>query len=141
VGKLGHLLLPRPLRRERSPGATRAAAVVERLRTPRAGGWAFGRLARDYNGIHCWPGYARRFGFRTAFLHPQRIAGLCMARLDGPRSEAQTLELWLKGPVCYGEEAALSANARDGAAEFGVALAGESRMAPLGSWQGAAAPV
>ena len=60
-----------------------------------------------------------------------------MARLEGPRSEAQTLELWLKGPVFYGEEVALSANGRSGAIQFDLALAGDSRMALLGSWHGA----
>ncbi|MFZ2650684.1 MAG: hypothetical protein WA210_11340 [Burkholderiaceae bacterium] len=123
------------------PPDLRGAAVVEHLRMPSGGGWAFGSLTGDYNGIHCWPGYARRFGFRTAFLHPQRVAGLCMTRLEAPRSEAQTLELWLKGPVYYGKDVALSANAHDGAVQFGLALAGDSRMALLGSWHGAAAPV
>jgi hypothetical protein len=52
-----------------------------------------------------------------------------------------TLELWLKGPVFYGEEVALSANTRDGAVQFGLALAGDSRMALRGSWHGAVAPI
>jgi acyl dehydratase len=124
-----------------APPDLRDAAVAQRLRMPPGDGWKFGSLTGDYNGIHCFPWYARRFGFRTAFLHPQRVAGLCMARLAGPRSEAQTLELWLKGPVFYGEEVALSANARDGVVQFGLALAGDSRMALLGSWQGATAPI
>ncbi len=121
------------------------ASLVERFRTPPGGGWTFGSLTGDYNGIHCWPWYARRFGFRSAFLHPQRAAGLCMARLAAshavPRSEAQTLELWLKGPVFYGEEVALSAKTDDGAVHFGLALAGDSRMALLGAWPGAAEPI
>ena len=124
-----------------APPDLRDAAIAERFRMPPGGGWAFGSLTGDYNGIHCWSWYARRFGFRTAFLHPQRVAGLCMARLAGPRTEAQTLELWLKGPVFYGEEVALSTTAREGAVQFGVALAGDSRMALLGSWHGAAAPI
>jgi hypothetical protein len=115
------------------------ASVVARFAMPRGGGWNFGSLTGDYNGIHCWSWYARRFGFRSAFLHPQRAAGLCMTRLEGPRSEAQTLELWLKGPVFYGEEVALSADVRDGAVQFGLRLAGDSRMALLGSWRSGAA--
>jgi len=43
--------------------------------------------------------------------------------------------------VFYGEEVALSANARHGAVQFGLTLAGDSRKALLGSWHGAAAPV
>ena len=124
-----------------APPDLRDAAVVEQFRMPLGGGWAFGSLTGDYNGIHCWPWYARRFGFRAAFLHPQRAAGLCMARLEGPRSVAQTLELWLKGTVFYGEEVALSAKTREGGVQFGLALAGDSRMALLGSWHGAAAPI
>src|SRR6185369_8010097 len=36
---------------------------VDRFRMPGGGGWAFGKLTGDYNGIHCWNWYARRFGF------------------------------------------------------------------------------
>ncbi len=47
------------------------AGVVDRLRMPVGGGWAFGKLTGDYNGIHNWDAYARRFGFRSALMHPQ----------------------------------------------------------------------
>lgn len=61
---------------------------------------AFGRFTGDYNGIHFWDAYARRFGFARALYHPPRVLGECLARL--PRvvdGERQRLDVWLKGPV------------------------------------------
>jgi hypothetical protein len=64
--------------RAQSP-ALSELTVVDRFPIPSSGGWGFGKLTGDYNGIHCWPWYARRFGFPTAFPHPQRVAGICLA--------------------------------------------------------------
>ena len=67
---------------------------------PRGGGYAFGRLTGDYNGIHLFDGYARRFGFTRAFLHPLRAVGQAIARAPGePRGGPVTTEVWMKGPV------------------------------------------
>jgi hypothetical protein len=112
-----------------------AAAVVDRFAMPQGGGWSFGRLTGDYNGIHMWNWYARRLGFRAAFSHPQRATGLCLARLQGPQSEAQTLELWIKGPVFYGADVSVSALADDRGVRFGLALTGDPRVAIAGDWQ------
>lgn len=122
---------------------TRAAAapdlsrssVMERFQVPRSGGWGFGKLTGDYNGIHWSSWYARRYGFRSALLHPQRAAGMCMARLRGPESQAQALDLWIKGPVFYGARVVLkSAGVTDGI-QFGLSLEGDPRSALLGRWQ------
>jgi hypothetical protein len=111
------------------------ASEIERFQMPRRGGWRFGGLTGDYNGIHTWPWYARRFGFRTAFPHPQRVAGMCMARLRGPESDAQILELWIKGPVYYGANVVLSATTNDQGIQFGLSLDGDHRAALSGRWQ------
>jgi len=114
------------------------APVVERFRMPQGGGWHFGTLTGDYNGIH-WAGwYARRLGFRAAFPHSQRVAGMCLARLRGPTSAAQTLRLWIKGPVFYGAEVVLNAAAIDQGVQFGLSLDGDQRVALLGQWQATA---
>jgi acyl dehydratase len=91
----------------------------------------FGRLTGDYNGIHLSDWYARLFGFRGAFHHPQRVLGQCLARLPR-RSRAQpvTLDAWLKGPVYYGPKVMLRASA-DGSA-FALFVQGDERPAILG---------
>lgn len=111
------------------------APVLERFSMPQDGGWHFGKLTGDYNGIHWGKWYARRLGFPAAFPHPQRVAGMCLARLRGPQAEAQTLQLWIKGPVFYGAKVALSAAAIDQGVQFGLSLDGDQRFALSGQWQ------
>lgn len=110
-------------------------SVVDRFPMPKSGGWGFGKLTGDYNGIHYWPWYARRLGFSTAFLHPQRVAGMCMARLREPDAEAQTLALWIKGPVFYGVDVVLNATKSDDGLCFGLSLEGDQRAALIGHWR------
>lgn len=110
------------------------APAVDHFRMPRGGGWAFGKLTGDYNGIHCWNWYARRLGFPKAFAHPQRVAAMCQSRLAGPDTEAQTLHLWIKGPVFYGADVGLSAAAGEEGVRFGLSLQGDVRSALLGHW-------
>lgn len=115
------------------------APIVERFRMPVGGGWAFGKLTGDYNGIHCSNWYARRLGFPRAFPHPQRVAAMCQSRLAGPDAEAQTLDLWIKGPVFYGAQVVLKAVAAGDGLRFGLALQGDARNALLGHWRAGAA--
>lgn len=111
------------------------AAVVERFSMPRGGGWRFGTLTGDYNGIHWAKWYARRLGFRAAFPHPQRVAGMCLARLRGPQSEAQTLQLWIKGPLFYAARVVLNAATIHQGVQFGLSLDADHRVALSGQWQ------
>lgn len=115
-----------------------AAAKVAAFRTPKSGGWAFGGLTGDYNGIHWWPAYARGFGFKSAFMHSQRAVGLCLARLGLPDEQAGTLTLWIKGPIFYDADVILSAVQEQNGVQFGLALAGDPRQAIVGSWSAAA---
>lgn len=123
-----------------APGVAEAP-TIDRFRMPAGGGWAFGRLTGDYNGIHCWNWYARRMGFPRAFSHPQRVAAMCQARLAGPDTEAQTLDLWIKGPVFYGADVGLNAVQGEEGLCFGVSLAGDARSALLGCWRAGAQPL
>ena len=78
----------------------RGEISTARWQAPRGLGWRFAALTGDYNGIHYWTWYARRLGFRRAFLHPQLVLGQCMARLEmRPSSGPERLDAWLRGPV------------------------------------------
>jgi hypothetical protein len=113
-----------------------APASVERFRTARGGGRAFAQLTGDYNPIHLWPAYARRMRFADASLHPQRVAGMCLARLPRPASDAQTLDLWIKGPVFYGASVTLGVAPEVDGTQFGLFLEGDPRPALVGRWEG-----
>lgn len=123
---------------------------IERWRMPEGGGMAFGKLSGDYNGIHLWGWYARRFGFRHAFFHPQRVLGQCVARVPAlDPAEPQQLDAWLKGPVFYGAQVALRVAAEQDGALFALnvnddsrpAIVGRLRRAMAGSRLGDEAPV
>ena len=58
-----------------------------------------------------------------------------MARLRGPESDAQTLELWIKGPLFYGANVVLNAATDELGVQFGLSLDGDRRAALLGRWQ------
>jgi hypothetical protein len=116
------------------PGPIGDEDEVARWRTDRGGGLRFSSVTGDYNGIHCWNGYARLFGFRGAFHHPHAVVGQCLARLPAPPAAAQRLDLWLKGPVYYGTEVALAARAEAEGVAFALAPAGAERPALLGRW-------
>ena len=114
-----------------------AAQMLATFHTPKAGGWAFGGLTGDYNGIHTWPAYARRFGFKSAFMHSQRAVGLGLAHLGRPNREPGTLSLWIKGPVFYDTDVILSAAQQPNGVQFGLSLAGDPRHAIVGTWSAA----
>lgn len=126
-----------------APALARAPEVGEqeiaRWRTAPGAGLRFGRLTGDYNGIHLWTPYARLFGFRGAFQHPQLVLGQCLARLPALDPEApQRLDAWLKGPVFHGSPVVLSGSAAGAAASFGLFADGDARPAIVGSWSAGA---
>lgn len=110
------------------------STATQRFEIARGGGRAFAKLTGDYNPIHLWPWYARRMRFPDAFSHPQRVAAMCLARLPRPDSDAQSLDLWIKGPVFYGACVTLGSAAADGGTEFGLFLEGDPRPALSGWW-------
>jgi hypothetical protein len=111
------------------------AALVSSWRLPNGAGWRLARMTGDYNGIHHWHWYARRFGFRRAFFHPQMIAGQCMAQLRGPvPEEPQQLRLWLKGPAYFGADVSLRAAETGQDCVFALTVQGDERPALLGHW-------
>lgn len=97
-------------------------------------GWRFGGLTGDFNGVHMSDGYARRFGFKRAFHHPQLIIGQCLARLPAPASARQELETWVKGPVPYGVDVRLHATTEATRTTFAVFADEETRPAIVGRW-------
>ena len=99
--------------------------------------WQFGRITGDYNGIHQWDAYARRLGFDAAFAHSQRLVAQALAHLPPLNSEAQELDLWIRGPVAYGSAATLRQRPEPAgdAITFGLWRAGDARAALLGNWR------
>lgn len=93
----------------------------------------FSRWTGDYNGIHRWRWYARMFGFRRAFAHPQSPALQCLARV-GAADVPCRLDLWIKGPVSYGSQVELRRPAHRGgdAGAFWLHVDGDSRPALVG---------
>jgi hypothetical protein len=98
----------------------------------------FGVFTGDYNGIHLWDWYARRFGFRRALYHPPRVLAECCARLPGyDDSGPLRLDAWLKGPVAHGARVRLRATTGPDATTFAV-FAGDDRPSIVGRlspWQ------
>lgn len=107
--------------------------LVDQWRMPAGGGWRFGGLSGDYNGIHLWGWYARRFGFPRAFFHPQRVLGQCVARLPAlDPAQPQRLDAWLKGPVYYGAQVSLRAGPEKDGTAFALYMNDEARPAIIG---------
>lgn len=111
------------------------AAAQYRFVIPGDKRWEFGAMTGDYNGIHQWRWYAKLFGFPAAFSHPQRTAGQCLSRLRAPDAAAQTLDLWIKGPVFYDAAVELNARQDEDGVRFGLSLAGDPRAALIGHWR------
>ena len=119
-----------------SPALDDACTKSAQWRIDASGRWRFCALTGDYNGIHHSGWYARRFGYPTAFAHPQRVAAQCLAHLSSPGPAPQQLDLWIKGPVYYDRELILrqsSRDARDGH-NFALWITGDARPALVGSW-------
>ena len=107
--------------------------VHARWRMPSGTGRRFGALTGDYNGIHLWSWYARIFGFKGAFLHPQLSLGLCMAHLAGREDpERQRLDAWLKGPVYYGAAVTLRAAVSESDSVFALLADEDERPRVVG---------
>lgn len=107
---------------------------VARWRTGSGGGFRFGGLSGDYNGIHYCGPYARLLGFKGAIHHPYAVAGQCQARMNSVRSPAQRLDLWMKGPVYYGAEVVLATAEGAAGAAFTLRDEDSSRPALVGRW-------
>ncbi|MGE5118046.1 MAG: acyl dehydratase [Betaproteobacteria bacterium] len=121
-----------------SPLATSPAVdapVLARWDAGHGGGWRFGALTGDYNGLHWSDAYARAFGFARAFHHPPRILGQCLARLELPAAPArQRLDLWIKGPVFYRSRVALRAREDGSARSFALHVGDDARAALVARW-------
>jgi hypothetical protein len=125
---------PRP--GERPTSAPRPPAVegpvAATWKAPGGTGWEVGRQTGDHNPLH-WSGpYARRQGFRGAFLHPPLVLGQCLARLPSPpRGPPLLLEAWVRGQVHVGDALRLHAAQADGLL-FSLATGSDERPALVG---------
>lgn len=105
---------------------------------PAGGGWRFGGLTGDYNGIHLWDAYARVFGFRRAFFHPLRALAQGLARLPSAPLLPHRLDAWFKGPVYQDSDVQLRARASGHGSVLALHLAGDERPAIVARWGPAA---
>jgi len=102
--------------------------------------WQFGAFTGDYNGIHMWNWYARRFGFPRALYHPARVLGECLTRLPAlDPHQPRRLDVWLRGPVGHGARVRLHAHSAAGATRFAL-YAADPRPSLVGRWSTAPAP-
>lgn len=100
---------------------------------PAGGGWRFGSLTGDYNGIHLWNRYARWLGFESAFFHPHRVLGQCLARLPGADQERPLrFDAWLKGPVYHDSHVHLRVARSPEGTAFGLFAGDEVRPGIVG---------
>jgi hypothetical protein len=130
-----------PTGERQAPAAPDAgSAWLDHWRMPMGGGWRFGALTGDYNGLHLSDWYARRLGFECAFLHPQRVLGYCLAHLDRPDPDKPLrLDVWLKGPVFYGSPVGLRAAVQPDQTLFAVHVDEDERPAMV-AWVSHPAP-
>jgi hypothetical protein len=134
-GRFGEQGAPSPL--ARPPEIT--GEEIARWQATGGSGWRFGNLTGDFNGIHWSRWYARAFGFRRAFHHPQRVLGQCLARLETTGTTAtQRLDAWLKGPVYYDSKVALRAASAPGGIVCALFQDGEDRPAIIARWSAGA---
>lgn len=135
-GRFGEPQPPAPLARAPEVDGARVA----RWHMPPGPGRRFGALTGDYNGIHLWSAYARRFGFPGAFHHPQLVLAHCLSHLTRPAGAVQRLDAWLKGPVFYGRDVSLRARTTAEGTAFALDMEGEPRPCVVGRWSGATSP-
>ena len=99
---------------------------------PARGRWRYGLLSGDVNPLHMSDWYARRFGYMSAFTHPQRAIGQCLGHLGAAHQEPMQLETWIKGPVFYGAKVSLRSESRPAEQLFALHLDGDARPAIVG---------
>lgn len=107
-------------------------ALLTNFVLPSEGGFRFGRISGDFNGIHLFTPYAKVFGFNRAFLHPHRVAGAALAKIGPDQSKFPCrLDLWFRGPVPYGAKASLCREDDDGGVRFAI-FAADTRPSLIG---------
>jgi hypothetical protein len=125
-GRFGDPDPPSPLS-EFSPLPASERAEQHFTISPR-GGFRFGLLSGDYNGIHYASWYARSRGFRRCFAQSYSSLTQCLRRL--PRIEPALpirLDTAYKGPVYYDADLALRYAAAEGGYRFDLYCEGDSR--------------
>lgn len=126
---------PMPPHPEATPPPVRGREIA-RWQAAIGQGRRFGRLTGDYNGIHWSNGYARYFGFRGAFHHPQRAVGESLAHLSIDTSlPCQRLDVWVRGQVYEGAGVSLQAEG-DNPATLALVPQDDPRPAIVARWSG-----
>ncbi len=131
-GRFGAAGDPSPLARAPDVGGSIAAE----WRTASGVGRRFAALTADHNPLHWWGWYARRFGFREEFHHPQLALGRCLTHLPSlDPARPRRLDAWLKGPVFYDAGVRLRTAADEGGVAFALGMADDERPSIVGRWR------
>jgi len=103
-------------------------SVEKTWKMPSGGGFCFGLMAGDYNGIHYFAPYARRMGFRRDFAHAQLTVASCIRHLPEFReNESVRLDVAIKGPVYYGSNVTMKFSPDDTSHRFDLYCEGNPR--------------
>jgi hypothetical protein len=117
-----------------SPDVDPSLAAATRWPIGDGARWHFGKLTGDYNGLHQWDFYARRFGFAGAFPHSQWVVAQCLGHLASTNSTPRQLDLWLKGPVYFGSSVTIRQSlSDDDRQDFALWVEGDPRPPLMGS--------
>lgn len=106
--------------------------ITKKIRMQTSGGLSYGCVSGDFNGIHLFSPYAKLFGFSSAFLHPHRVVGATLNKVEQfLNSYPQKLDLWFRGPVPYGIEVSLAIDKEQNESRFAV-FANDERPSIVG---------
>jgi hypothetical protein len=101
---------------------------------PRGGGFCFGLMAGDYNGIHYLSPYARLMGFERDFAHSQLTLALCVRHLPPlDQNKRVILDVAIKGPVYYGSNVNMKYSAQGRGHRFDLYCEDKQRPCLSGS--------
>ncbi|MCC6557224.1 MAG: acyl dehydratase [Polyangiaceae bacterium] len=111
-----------------APAETRASWSI-----PRRGAWDYGHLTGDYNGIHLWTAYARKFGFPSALAHPHRALAEILEHIEEIDLAAPlVVDVWFKGPALYERQVDLAYERAGDGFVFALRIEGDPRPAIVG---------
>jgi hypothetical protein len=101
---------------------------------PHQGGFRFGLLSGDFNGIHYASRYARSRGFRRSFAQSYNSLTQCVRRLPRlPPAFPVRLDAAFKGPVYYDTDLTLEYAPAGGGQRFNLYCAGDPRPCLVGA--------
>jgi hypothetical protein len=98
------------------------------------GGFRFGLLSGDYNGIHYYSRYARLMGFERSFAQSYMSLTKCLMHIPEFESKNQLkLDAMYKGPVYYDRQLTMKNSKINNGFRFDLYCEGNDRPSVVGS--------